>query len=51
MLDYFIKSWHIFTENFAELGGLMGVIGLVFLFAVFLVFYKISNAFGSRKQG
>jgi len=50
MVDYVIESWHIFTTNLAELTGYKGILALVFLLAVFLVFWKASRGFGSWKD-
>jgi len=50
MVNYVIESWHIFVANLGELTGSKGVLALVFLFAVFLVFYKASGGFGSHKN-
>ena len=50
MWEYIKESWQIFLENIGELTGTMGVLALVFLFAVFLVFHKASKGFGSQKD-
>ena len=50
MVEYVKESWHIFVANLGELTGTKGVLALVFLFAVFLVFWKASKGFGSQKK-
>jgi len=50
MVNYVIESWQIFTANMGELAGARGALVLVFLLAVFLVFWKASNGFGSQKK-
>ncbi len=50
MLDYVIESWQIFVANLGELNGTKGALALVFLLAVFIVFWNVSKGFGSQKQ-
>ena len=49
MLDYIYESWKLFLENLAEIShGNKGALALVFLFAVFLIFYNISKGFKKK---
>ena len=50
MVEYVKESWQIFLANLNEIAGTRGALALVFLFAVFLVFWKISSGFGSQKN-
>ena len=49
MVTYVKESWQIFLANLGEIAGTKGALALVFLFAVFLVFWKASKGFGSQK--
>jgi len=50
MLDYITESWNIFIGNLAEIShGNKGALALVFLFAIFLVFYNITKGFKKKK--
>ena len=49
MVEYIAESWKIFVENLVEIfQGNKGALALVFLFAVFLVFYNISKGFKKK---
>jgi hypothetical protein len=50
MLEYIKESWRIFLVNLGTLTSTQVVMAMVFLFAVFLVFYKASGGFGSHKN-
>lgn len=50
MWQYIKESWQIFLANIGELTGTKGVLALVFLFAIFLVFYRASGGFDSRNK-
>ncbi len=49
MLEYIKESWQIFLSNLSELTGTKGALALVFLFAVFIIFYNISGGFRGKK--
>jgi hypothetical protein len=51
VLDYIKESWKIFVENLNEISqGYAGALALVFLFAVFIIFYNITKGFKSKKD-